>query len=152
MANAGIGNTCGAVPIFDAGVPKTITGYASNIISGGVFVFASGASGVVSSGADTFVSSDLLFSSPASGGQFTGVAMNTAASGGLVTVAIDGVFIVPCNGTIVAGALVTCDGNNAILPLGSETLAGYSFGKAIGRALTAGASGTAAYALLHVNG
>jgi hypothetical protein len=152
MANAGIGNPLGAVPIFDFGVPKTITGYASNIISGGAFVFASGAAGVISSGADTFVTSDLLFSSPASGGQFTGIAMHTAASGAPITVALDGVFIVGTNGTIVAGTEVGTDGQNCVCPLGSKTMTAYSQIETIGRALTAGASGTAAYVLLHVQG
>jgi hypothetical protein len=150
MANAGIGNPLGAVPVFDFGVPKTITAYARSIISGGAFVYASGASAVVSSGADTFAASDLLVTSPASGGLFTGIAMHTAASGAPITIALEGVFIVPCNGAIVAGAEVATDGQNAILPIGSATMTAYSNNLSIGRALTEGASGTAAYALLHL--
>ena len=132
-------NPNGAVPILDGGCPRTISGYAKEIISGGMFVAASGATGVVSSGADSVATSDIEFTHSASGGEFTGIAMNTAASGGLITVATRGVFIVPTDATVDAGVLVRCDGQQ-VQKVGSVA-ANLAPTQIIGRALTGGASG-----------
>jgi len=132
-------NPLGAVPILDGGTPRTISGYAKEIISGGMFVAASGATGVVSSGATSVATSDIEFQNGASGAEFTGIAMNTAASGALLTVATRGVFIVPTDATVDAGVLVRCDGQQ-VQALGS--IAGnLASQQPIGRALTGGASG-----------
>lgn len=143
MAGAGIGNVLGAVPIFDFGNPKQISGQVRNeIISGGVFVFGSGATGVVGSGANSFANSDLLFTRDASGTQFNGICVDDTAVSGNIAVATDGIFILQCNGTVVCGEAVKADGKNSVQPLGStaDSLAKGPSHK-IGRAITSGASG-----------
>ena len=142
MAAAGIGNSAGYVPVFDGGNPRLVGGIVEGIISGGVFVYASGATAKVSSGLNSFVSSDIMFLRDASRTQFNGICVQTAGSNTYEAVATRGSFILVANGTVVPGEMVKCDGNNSVLPLGStaDSLAkGPSM--AIGRALTAGASG-----------
>lgn len=143
MAAAGLGNPAGLVLPFDGGQPTIIPGTVRNeIISGGVFVFASGATGIVSSGTNSFSTGSVLFTRDASGTQFNGICLQTSAVSGPISVVTRGVALVVANGTIVPGESVKCDGNNAVLPLGStaDSLAkGPSM--VVGRAVTAGASG-----------
>ena|SRR3990167_436690 len=152
MAAAGIGNPAGAVPLFDGGNPRVLGGLAHGaVVSGGVLVFASGGTGVVSSGANSFATGSLRFAGDASGTQFTGIALYSAGSNASLAVATRGAFILVANGTVVPGELVKCDGNNAVLPLGStaDSLAkGPSM--VVGRALTAGASG--GYCIVDIHG
>ncbi len=150
MAAAGLGNPAGYVPIFDGGNPRIVGGLArSETISGGVFVFASGASGVVSSGANSFVAGDLLFARDASGGQFNGIAVQTAGSNTELAVATRGSFLLVCNAAVVPGTKVKCDGNNSVAGVGSASESAFKDSLAIGRALTQGASG--GYALIDIN-
>lgn len=151
MAAAGIGNPAGAVGVFDGAVPRIVGGTVRNeIISGGVFVFASGATGVVDSGTNSLVTSDLLFTRDASGTQFNGICLQTTEVSGLIAVATRGSYLLTCNGTIVAGEAVKCDGANSVQPLGS-TVDSLAKGPSmvLGRALTAGASG--GYAVVQLN-
>lgn len=142
MAAAGLGNPVGAVVVADGGSPRIVSAKARNaIISGGVFVFASGAADVVSSGASSLIHGDILVTADASGGQFNGICMQTTEVSGACSVATQGLFILPTNGTIVAGATVMCDGNNAVLP-------GTTAGHVIGRAWTAAGSNT--YAVIQL--
>lgn len=135
MAAAGIGNPAGAIVLADYGAPQIIGGKVRNeIISGGVFVFASGASGVVSSGTNSFTYGDILFSRDASGGQFNGICLQTTDVSGPISVLTAGAVIVVANGTVTAGTTVICDGNNSVT--GATTA-----GRIVGRALTEGASG-----------
>jgi hypothetical protein len=108
-------NPLGAVQVYDFGKPKVITGYAREVISGGQFVCGSTAAGVVTSGLASFTQDDMKFFVAASGNVVNGIALNTAASGALVSVALDGVFIVTSAGTIVAGAGIGCNGADAVL-------------------------------------
>ena len=149
MAGSGIGNPAGAVIYYDGGAPRIITGYArAQTVSGGVLVFASGATGVVSSGLNSLVSSDLLFAINASGTLFNGIALQTGGSNEPISVATRGAFVLVCNGSVDPGSLVECNANNAVrscyLYTGSEAHTD------IGRALTAGASG--GYALIDIHG
>lgn len=149
MAATGIGNPAGAVVFYDGGAPRIVSGYArAQTISGGVLVFASGATGVVSSGLNSLATSDLLFAIDASGTQFNGIALQTTGSNQPISVATRGAFILVCNGSVDCGALVECNANNAVrscyLYTGSEAHTN------IGRALTAGASG--GYALIDIHG
>ena len=143
MAATGIGNPNGAVMLFDGGAPKGVSGRAfKTVISGGTFCFASGATGVVDSGTSSFVQADLKFEPNASGAQFNGIALNDAASGAEVTILTHGVFLLQCNATVYGGEMVLCDGENAVASVGGNAESG-GLGAyyAIGRALTAGASG-----------
>lgn len=155
MAGAGIGNAAGTVTIWDFGTPMLIGANVRNeIISGGVFVFGSTATGVVSSGTNSFSPGSILVTRDASGGQVNGVNMFTTAQSGAATVALGGVFIFQCVGSVMGGAPVMVDGNNGVHNLGSRVVpdAATNWGPAackIGRALTDGASG--GYALIHLN-
>src|SRR3990167_8621357 len=155
MAAAGVGNSAGAIQLFDFGAPHIVPGVGRNeIISGGVFVLASGANSVVSSGTNSFSPGSVLFTRDASGNYFNGINMYATAVSGNAAVAIGGVFILQCVGSVFAGAPVMCDGNNAVSNLGSFAVPDgaenpQAAGRKIGRALTAGASG--AYAVIHIN-
>lgn len=147
MAAAGIGNPAGAVHISDFGNPMLMAGLSrAAITSGGVFVFGSTATGVVSSGLNSFVTADILFAQPGSGGNFNGIAMQTAGSNAPITVAVGGVFILQNVGSVFGGRPVMCDGNNSVVNLGSFVVPDgaeepMAAGKKIGRAITNGASG-----------
>ncbi len=150
MAAAGIGNAAGMVAVMDAGNPRIISGDVRNeIISGGVFVFGSTATGVVSSGANSFVNSDLLFTRDASGTQFNGICVQDTTVSGNIAVATEGFMLLVCNGTVIPGEGVRCDGNNAVLPLGSTSdVVAKGASMKIGRAVTSGASG--GFALIQI--
>ena len=128
-----LGNSNGAVNIFDYGAPKVITAYAREAISGGELVFASGATGVVGSGADSFTSTDVEVAIDASGADFLGVALKNGASGASVPIALDGAFLMNCIGAVTNSQNVTTYGGGVV--------AGVTAGQVVGRALTAGASG-----------
>lgn len=136
-------NTAGYVPILGQFNPRTITGKAGDaIISGGDFVTASGATGVVSSGANSFATSDLKFAgtADASGLAFTGIATQTAGSNATITVMTRGAVIVTADGDVTAGYPVGIKGNDAVhnIVAGSTTASAYG----VGRALTTATSGT----------
>jgi len=143
MAATDIGNPVGAVQVFDFGAPMTIPGVARNqTVSGGTLCFGSTATGVVSSGPSSFSPGSLLIVANASGLQFNGIAMYTAGSNTPLAMAVGGVFLLQCVGTVVTGQGVLCTGQNSVTD-------GQTAGYQIGRALTAGASG--GYALIHIN-
>jgi len=143
-------NPNGYVCLADGGTPRIITGYAKEVISGGQFVGASGAAALVSSGADSFATTDLQFYLTAGSGNFVGIALNDAASGAAVSVGTRGLFLVPVSGDIVlAGKHVGCNDQSEVIAIGSSTL-GYSLAlNKIGRALTTGS--TAQYVVLDLN-
>ena len=149
MAATGIGNVVGAVQIADFGAPKIFTGIAKEVISGGVFAYASGVSGdVVSSGLNSYVASDVVVAKDASGLGFTGVCMQTTASGASCPVAMEGVFILQANGTVTSGHPVVCDGNNSVAVIGGSPAVIGQVGHVIGRALTTATSGN--FAVIHI--
>lgn len=138
------------LPITDFGNPKTFTAFAMDQISGGEFVFASGADNVVNaSGASSFASSDITVAADATGCQVVGVAIDTVASGAKLAVQTAGIVVVPANGAVTASFPVWVDGNNAVANAGSHTLVSGFMGKAVGRALTSAASG--GYCLVNLN-
>ena len=143
-------NPNGMVCIADGGVPRIITGYAKEVISGGQFVGASGAANLCSSGADSFATSDLQLYLTAGSDNFVGIALHNAASGASVSVATRGLFLVPVSGDIVlAGKIVGCSNLSDVIALGSATTSyAAAIGK-IGRALTTGSSGQ--YVILDLN-
>jgi hypothetical protein len=142
MAGAGIGNPAGAIIIADFGNPKIFSARAKEVISGGVFAFASGvSSNVVSSGLNSFVNSDVVVAKDASGLQFNGIVMQDTSSGGACPVATEGVFIVLANGTVTAGNKVVCDGKNAVANIGGSPSVINQVGHDIGRAWTSATSG-----------
>jgi len=131
-------NPAGFQIVFDYGSPRVLTGYAREAISGGQLVFISGASAAVSSGANSFASSDIKFAAGASGLNFTGVAMATVASGAVLPVCIGGAVISTSAGTILSSNCVGANGADAIV----TRLSGSAAGTIVGRALsTAGSEG-----------
>jgi len=133
-------NPNGYVPIADGGAPRIITGYAKEALSGGQFVGGSTAAGVVGSGRDSFVSSDIEFVNSPHGGNFIGIALAAAASGAEVAVAEKGLFIVPTSGTAVmlAGLNVTGTAKSEAAVIGSATINSNEAPRVIGKALTTG--------------
>ena len=136
-------NPNGYVPLADGGAPRILTGYAKEAISGGQFVGGSTAAGVVGSGRDSFVASDIEFVNSATGGNFIGIALAAAASGAECAVATRGTFIVPTSGTavILAGEKVATSAKSELLKIGSATDATVPALTSVGRALTAGSGG-----------
>lgn len=133
-------NPLGYVPITDGGAPRIITGYAKEIISGGQFCGASGAAGVVTSGAASYATTDIELFHTTGSGNFVGIALHDAASGAPLSVATRGTFLVPVSGgtNILAGTKVGCNNDSEVIYNGSHAL-GYSVGiNTIGRALTCG--------------
>jgi hypothetical protein len=137
-------NPNGAVVMADGGAPRIITGYAREVISGGMFVAASG--GAVDG--STYCTGSILFHNGASGAEFNGIALNTAASGAEIAVATRGTFIVPTDATVLAGYLLRCDGQQ-VQQIGSVA-ANLTSTQIIGRSLTAGASG--GFVLMDIHG
>lgn len=137
---AGIGNPAGFVPIFDGGNPRIIPGAANTNISGGALVTASGVTGVVSSGANSFVTADIKFVTDASGTQFTGIALADTASGSTLAVATRVSALVLADGTVTAGFPVETAGVNAVRDVTTGSVARTNY--PVGRALTTATSGT----------
>lgn len=131
-------NPNGAVPVLDGTCPRIITAYAMETISGGQFVFSSGADALVDSGASSFAGTEVTVALTASGGQFLGLALQDATSGNAVAVATRGAFLVSANADVLCSSKVACDGADSVFTLGSHTI---TYERTIGRALTGTASG-----------
>ncbi len=158
-------NSYGAVGLFDNVNPRTITFKARDNISGGYWVNGSSAQGVVSSGGDTYATSDIEGYPVATqvGSQVIGLAIANVASGAYGVAAMGGVYILPllsgtAIGSLYAGQKVAAGSAGTIVPLTSG-LAGlnpgaqigfYDFG--VGRALSEAscAAGTQ-YAIVSLN-
>lgn len=147
-------NPLGAVPIFDGGVPRTMTVLASVGVTGGQLVYFSGANGNISSGANSYVSADISIIGEASGNTFNGIVLtpgNTASgTSNYVTVALDGCYILNANNTVVGGQPVMTDGTDEVQDVGSIGGTALRLGIKIGRALSNAASGTSNYALIQL--
>jgi len=153
-------NPVGYVPLFDWGTPKLISALNPVGVTGGQVVFFAGGSDVVSSGADTFASSDIVISGLASGASFNGVVVtpgNTASgTNSYVSVALDGAIILPCAGDVFGGKQIEIEGGDAVQRLGSQNVPGGAddagtAGFKAGRALTSGFSGTTQFAVIQLN-
>lgn len=155
MASANPGNPLGAVALLDGENPRIFTASAVEAISGGQFVYTSGATAVVSSGTSSFVASDIQVAGTADATKFNGIALHNAASGAYVSVASRGSFILKCGGSVFGGTLVETIGDSiAVQTLTSGAVpgglyAGVPGAKTIGRALTDGASG--GFAIISIN-
>jgi hypothetical protein len=135
-------NPLGAVLLSDGGVPRTFTASARETISGGEFVFCSGAAGVVTSGAASFAYGDVLVATNASGARCNGIAQMNAGSNSPVTIITRGRLLVAAEGTVVAGDKCAVVGANAVIATAAYT-------DVIGRALTSASSG--GFLLLDLN-
>lgn len=134
-------NPAGYVPVHDGGVPRSLTGKAIEGVLPGYLVSWSGAADPVSSGINSFATSDILVHATGSGLQVGGVAMGSAASGNYVAVATRGTVIVRAGGTVTNGTTVISDGAHGVL---TGTTAGHVIGRAICSATSGG------YALINL--
>lgn len=152
-------NPVGAVSIFDGGIPRIVTANAAAALTGGMLVYFSGATAAVSSGTNSFISSDLQVIGASSGTLFNGIVitpgLTASGTNAYVSVAMQGCFISTADGTVTAGNGVTVDGVNSIKDMGSAALdatgAQGAVSQKMGRALTNSASGTALYAIWFMN-
>lgn len=144
-------NPQGAVCLFDGEVPRTFTGKALLTISGGDFVYCSGAPAagaeVVCSGASSFVTSDLQIDLCGTWGQVNGIALGNAGSDELVTIATRGNYLLKSAGAVSGGTMVTllsgantAAGFDGVVSVASDESAGSTLPGVIGRALTSAGS------------
>lgn len=144
-------NPNGYVPVTDGGAPRIITGYATETISGGQFLGASGAAGVVGSGVDTYASTDIKVHLTAGSGNFIGVALADVTSGNEVAIATRGSFIVAVSGgtNVLAGQLIGCNDDSEVIYIGSHALGYSSAINQIGRSWTCGSDSEFIIADIH---
>lgn len=147
-------NPVGYVPITDGGVPRTVSAIAFETITGGQLCFASGAADNVSSGLNSFASTDIGAALGASGAKFNGVALQDAVSGGYVGLVTRGIIIARAGGTIVNGQPVAANGSDDFIPLAATsgadvpTMVTASISAKAGRAWSSATSGN--YALIEL--
>ncbi len=132
-------NPNGYVPITDGGTPRIVTGFATETISGGQFLGASGPASVVDSGTQSFVAKDITVHLTIGSGNFVGIALHDATSGNPVAFATRGSFIVAASGAteVQAGRLVRINDDSAVIDGSGNTAAGDGEGH-VGRAWTTG--------------
>ena len=141
------GNPLGAVPLYDSENPRTFTARALEAVSGGDLVMCSGANNVVSSGADTFATSDMVVALSDDNQRGNGLAIATVGSNSNVAIATRGDWILKAGGSVFPGTLVETIGDEVAVqtlssggvPTGLHTR--ITAAKAIGRSKTAAASG-----------
>jgi len=144
-------NTLGAVPVFDGGVPRTVTAKCNAVISGGDFVFFDGTANGVGSQISSYSPDDLVAAVPVGGHFINGIALLNAESGGYTTVATRGAYLCRAAGI--------CSGGHAVIYVSGTTPGVRGVGLdttgsivPIGRSMTPSASGTALYTLVHLFG
>ena len=143
-------NPLGAVVVFDGENPRTFTGRARTAISGGNLVVVSGAPNAVSSGTDSFATSDIVIDILNNSNFCNGISLNTVGSNGLVTVATRGVYIMRAAGAVSGGvSVVPFSGTNQAVI--AQAINAASSGTTIGRAMTAIGSGTTRFGLIDLN-
>lgn len=136
----------GLQQISDYGNPQVLNGVAREAISGGQIVGVSGANSAVTSGTDSYVTSDIQFVVATSAANAVGVALGKAESGAALAVAVNGVFILPCAGSVNAGGVVKFSTSDAVANLGSYVVPASAedsaaAGGIFGKAYTQGTSG-----------
>ena len=135
-------NPAGLQIAYDFGNPQIISGRAREAISGGQLCYISGATGVFSSGANSFDPvTDILVLTGASGTEFAGVALANAGSNDPVSLIVGGAVISTAGGTITNSINVGANGGDAVI--GTATA-----GRTIGRSY--GSAGSEGYVLWHI--
>ena len=157
-------NPYGAVCIADGGTPRVITVLAYENISGGYWVNGSATECVVSSGADSYVSSDIKGGTVATmvGSMVIGLALQDIPSGTYGPAALRGLFLLPGIsgldlGSVFAGQKVAAGSAGTIVPICSGTIVGPAEGLGagwhdwtVGRSLTAGGHGSFSIIALNI--
>jgi len=156
-------NSYGAVMLTDGGTPRIITVKARSNISGGYWVNGSSAAGIVGSGAETYIASDIE-GYPVStqvGSLVIGLALTDIASGTYGPVAMRGLFLLPVlsgttAGSIFAGQPVIAGSAGTVTPLTSGThlplsdAAGVKL-HPVGRAISTGAGENGDFVVVSLN-
>ena len=123
-------------------------------VTGGMLVYFSGANGNVSSGVNSYVTSDVAIGAVASGTAFNGVVItpgNTASgTTNYVAVAVGGTIISTADGTVTGGEALMAAGGNSVQDVGSIGGTALRLGAKIGRAISNAASGTANFVLWQI--
>lgn len=156
-------SSLGLQVVFDGGNPRSFTGKAREVISGGQLVIVSGATfNNVGSTVSQFATSDLgvcLIVGDADGEpEINGIALTTAASGADVTVGTQGAYILQCAGSVLPGKCVEAVSKDTIQSVSSGIVPSALFAdihqnKVLGRAISFGYSGTspgATFALVNL--
>ena len=149
FGDAGIG---GAIDIVSDGeVPRSFTGRAREVLSGGQFVVISGAANVVGSTVTDFIPGSIvvsLISGTVGAWYANGIALHNAGSNQVVSIATRGVYIATSAGVISGGqGLYAVSGT--VQGVGATPNNSDFSGTQIGRAVTASASGTNLFLLAH---
>lgn len=139
-------NPVGGISLFDGGVPYLVTIRSSAGTTGGQLIFFSGLSNAVSSGANSFVTNDMVVGGAASGILFNGIVtspgLNPSGTNNYVTVGTKGTYIITSAGTIIGGDPVFANGGDAVIGLTSTGIVVAGSYYPIGRAWTpAGSEG-----------
>lgn len=144
-----VGNPLGAVCLFDGENPRTFTGKARETISGGQFVYVSGADATaqVGSQASSFKTEDLEIALKDKYELCNGMALTNTGSEGEVTIATRGTFLIKAGGAISGGQLLWAE-EDCVQAI-SSTAAGSEMIGVIGRALTN--AGSEDYVLASLN-
>ena len=144
-----VGNPLGAVCLWDGENPRTFTGTAMEVISGGQFVYVSGADGTaqVGSQAASFTDGDLDIALVDTFERCNGIALTNAASGALTTIATRGNYLIKAGGNVSGGMLVSAD-EDCVNPIASSAVGSELYG-AVGRSLTN--AGSEGYCLVSLN-
>ena len=144
-------NTLGAVVVSDGNTPRTYTAVPIQDVVPGEFVVFSGAAGAVSSGANSFNTTDVTVAI-ALAGNVNGYVVQGATSGNICTYTRKGDYLLRTAGTVVAGANVEIVSGTVpgVVPLGSATVPAAT-NNAIGKVVVVGASGTSNYSLVSLN-
>lgn len=144
-------NTLGAVVLSDGGVPRTWTAKAIETIEGGEFIVFSGAAGAVSSGANSFDTTDMT-ATIAYAGNANGYVVQGATSGNALTFMRRGDVLLRTAGTVVPGANVQIVSGTVpgVVPLGSATVPA-AVNNAVGKVMIPAASGTSNYSAISLN-
>ena len=134
--------------VFDSEVPRSFTGRARQVISGGQFVTVSGAANVVGSEVQTFIPGSVVVSLIADTNYAVGIALHNAGSNEVVSVATRGMYIANSADAISGGAGVY-PVNGTVQGVGHVPINISYSGTQVGRAITAAASGTQSYLLVN---
>ena len=156
------GNPLGAIVVYDGETPRTFTALARQATSGGEFVFVSGATGLVGSGASTFVASDINIALAVANAstwveRCNGMVLANAGSNAYTAVIQRGAVLAKCGGSVFGGMPVELVSGTTVDSVQSVTSGAVPGGvyqgvvttHPIGRALTDGASG--GFALVYLN-
>lgn len=133
--------------VFDGEVPRSFTGRARTVISGGQFVVTSGAGNCIGSDIALYSAGSIVIGLLVGQDYANGIALHNAGSNEWLGVATRGTYITASAGSFPGGANVIPI-SGTVQGVG-EFPVGISYsGTCIGRAITASSSGTNLYSLV----